>query len=54
MCGDEEIIGPDHRAPPLEVGAHLRVVPGGVLVERHSIEVRQERREGRGVLRAPR
>jgi hypothetical protein len=54
MSGDEEIVGADHRAPPLEVGTDLRVVDCRVLIELLSVHVRQKGRQGRCVLRAPR
>jgi hypothetical protein len=53
MRGDEEVIGADRRSASLQVGADPGVVGCRLLVERHGLDVAQERREGRGVVRAP-
>lgn len=54
MGRDEEVVGADRRAPPLEVRANLSVVERRLLVELHRIDIGQECRQGSRILCAAR
>lgn len=53
MRSDEQIIGADKRASPLQVGADLGVVERRAIGEVHRLNIGEKRRERGGILGAP-
>ena len=54
MSGNEEIVGADHLTQFFEVSTYLGVVGSRLVWKLESLDVREERLERRGILRAAR